>query len=158
MNDTVSSDKASICLEVNLRDPSTQDGSQQNKIKWWAKRTHKDTMTYLINSLLYFATHPELCVCECVCVRKKELKSERDSRGWWHGDMTLEPLLKMKYHSSTAAIKACHSSITQMYQDIKHLTDVKGGKEHVEMRRDGFLRWKIDQKGIYILTVIEISY
>lgn len=35
-------------------------------------------MTYLINSLLYFATHPELCARERVCVRKKELKSERD--------------------------------------------------------------------------------
>lgn len=44
---------------------------------------------------------------------------------------------KRKYHSITVAIKACRSSITQMYQDIKCLTDVKRVKAHVEMRRDG---------------------
>lgn len=33
---------------------------------------------------------------------------------------------KEKYHSITAAIKARHSSMTQMYQNIKSLTDETG--------------------------------
>lgn len=60
----------------------------------------------------------------CVCVAKvNEREIEREDR--WNRVVMLDPPLKMKYRSLPLAIKACQSSITLIYQDIKDLTDVK---------------------------------
>lgn len=58
---------------------------------------------------------------------------------------------KTKYHSITAAIKACSSSITQMYQETKCLTDVRMWGE----------RWggknMVDQKTLFVRTHTVVS-
>lgn len=59
-------------------------------------------------------------MCKCVA------KSEREGRGQRAETITSPPpKKKTKYHSITAVIKACHSSVTQKYQETKSLTDVR---------------------------------
>ncbi len=84
-----------------------------------------------ISYTAYLATNTRV---SCVQVCSREWMNEGEGR--WNRAVTPDPPPKTKYHRITAAIKACHSSITQMYQDIKWLTDVKGVKKLVEMTRD----------------------
>lgn len=70
----------------------------------------------------------------CGCVSVSQRVNERETKEGEQMEQSYEAGPPSKNHSITVAIKACHSSITQMYQNIKRLTDVKRVKEHVEMR------------------------
>lgn len=136
VDDTVSSWKPSICLEVNLRDTS--------RLEWdylWPKCTNKHTVTCFtyhgISHTAYLSLNPSVWMCKCFS--KSEWTRQTTGRERTKEKRCKPPTTapKMKYHSISTAIKACHSSMTQMYQDIKCLTDVKRVKKHVEMWKEG---------------------
>lgn len=103
-----------------------------------------------ISHTAYLAMNTRVsCVDVWVCRKERhERENEREivkeGRGRWSRAMKLDPLQRRKNHSVTVTIKACHSSITQIYQDIKCLTDVKRVEEHAE-------RWFVREKKIYWL-------
>lgn len=113
------------------------DPNAQTSTQWPVSPTISHT-AYLSMNTRVPCVDVQVCRKEWMNEREREIERGEEGRGKGKRAVKLDspPPPKTKYRSITAAIKACHSSMTQMYQGIKCLTDVTRVKEHVEMRRD----------------------
>lgn len=86
-----------------------------------------------------------------VCVSVWVLQKWQRERGRWNRITTLDPPSKEEISQLNRSYQSCHSSITQMYQDIKDLTDVKRVKVCGDEERrfqKGKMYW-ISQRGSF---------